>query len=286
MGRGEDLGQLDADGDQPVDLEETPVVEGVVLLPPAREAVVLAVEHGPHRRGVVVTRAGVALRAERDRVDVLVVAQDEHAGRLELGPRGVGLDVSGRGVARVRGVTAHRVLDLVDDELTGLQDGLEGVAEHRQAEPTAPGLPVDVEPIRGDRVAPVAQHEPQRQVRRLGGDEGHVVRHDVDDDPQPVLPGRRGERLEAAAAAEPAGDLCVVDDVVAVARTGDGLEDRGEVDIGDAQGHEVGEDRPGVVEGEVGCQLESVGGHGDAPAHVGQVGMGIWHARPLTRPGG
>ena len=69
----EDVVELDADRDQRVDVEEAPVVEHLVLLAPARERVVLALEH---RRDV----AAGAPRRERE--GVVGVAHDGLAGLL------------------------------------------------------------------------------------------------------------------------------------------------------------------------------------------------------------
>lgn len=252
MGGVEDLGALDPDARQGTHVEETAVVEFLVPDLPVGQPVGLALQEDRHRQ-----RLGALEHGE----DVVVVAQDPLLAVLSLG--------GDHHPCELQAAVGQHLAD------AGVEDGHEDLL-----------VADDVEPAGVGGVLAVFEDGPQRLVLPHRSGHGHVVGHDVDDDVQTGLMGRAGKGLEGAAPPEVGSDVCVVDDVVAVARTGDGLEDRGEVDIGDAQGHEVGEDRPGVVEGEVGCQLESVGGHGDAPAHVGQVGMGIWHARPLTRPGG
>jgi hypothetical protein len=62
-----------------------------------------------------------------------------------------------------------------------------------------------------------------------------VVGDDVDHDPEPGLPGRLDQGVEALAAAEVLGQTRVVDDVVAVHRAGSGLQDRGQVEVGDPE---------------------------------------------------
>jgi hypothetical protein len=54
----------------------------------------------------------------------------------------------------------------------------------------------------------------------------HVVRDDVEDEPQRVRAERIGQAVEAGVAAELLVDPSVVDDVVAVRRAGCRLEDR------------------------------------------------------------
>lgn len=84
----------------------------------------------------------------------------------------------------------HELLDLRADR----------PPEHRQQHPPVPRLPVDVEPPRVRRLRPVPQHRPQRPVvpRR----HRHVVRHDVHDHPEPMLPSGPGQRPQPVLPAE------------------------------------------------------------------------------------
>ena len=183
----EHVRELDPHRDQLVDLEEAPVVEHRVGLAPAGQLVVLA---GQHLGDVV------ALGAQRHRVDVLEVAD--------------------HGLA----------VELVQDQVARLQGLGERAAEHREPEPAAAGLPVDVEPVRGGGVAALAQHGPQRGVGGLGRHQRHVVGHDVDDEAQVELAGGRGQGAQALLTAEVLRDPGVVQHVVPVHGAGDGLQDR------------------------------------------------------------
>lgn len=139
--------------------------------------------------------------------------------------------------------------------------GTEPVPEHRQQQPAALGLPVDVEPPRVRRLRALAQHLPQGAVVARG--HRHVVRHDVDDEAETVLPRGAGQRAQALLAAQFGPHARVVHDVVAVRRARHRLQDRRQVQMGDA---ERGQVRHGLLrprEGELRLELEPVGGGGD-----------------------
>ena len=114
-------------------------------------------------------------------------------------------------------------------------------------------VPVDVEvTARSARLAE-AQHVPPPRVGRGRG--RHVVGHDVDDQPEVMLVERRHEAGPALVTAELVADLGRVDHVVAVLAAGRRLEDRGAVDVADAQLGQVGHDGGGGVEPELGAEL-------------------------------
>ena len=227
VGGVEDVRLLDPDGDQLVDLEEPPVVEHVGGLGVAGQQPVLGVQQFGQlgRRG--------AVGAQRQ--DVLVVAQHRLPGRRALvGASGIEPQL----IQRVGQRTA--------------QDG--------QPEPAVQLVPVDVEPVREGRLASVAQHVPERGVAPLALDQRHVVGHEVDDDAEAVGVAALGEPLQGVPAAQLGVDGGVVEDVVAVHRAGRRGQDRGEVDVADAQGGQVGHGRGRIVEGEAAVQLQPVGG--------------------------
>ncbi len=146
----------------------------------------------------------------------------------------------------------------VDGEVVDL--GAERVAEDGEQELSALRLPVDVEPACVRRLRALAQDLPQRAVVARG--HRHVVGDDVHDQAEAVLACRRGQRAQGRLAAEFLPDAGVVDDVVAVEGAGRGLQDGGEVEVGDAERGEVGDGCLGCGERETGLQLQAVGGRG------------------------
>lgn len=109
----------------------------------------------------------------------------------------------------------------VDHQVAALR--ADSLPEHRQQDASALGVPVDVEPARVRRVGALAQHLPQGVV--VAGGHGHVVRHDVENEPEAVFAGGTGEGAQALLAAEFLAHARGVHDVVAVPRAGDGLQD-------------------------------------------------------------
>lgn len=144
---------------------------------------------------------------------------------------------------------------------------LEGVAlltdtarQHGQQHLPAARGPVDVEPAGVRGLGALAQHLPQRQV--VPGRGRHVVRHDVQDQPEAVRASRGGQLPQALLTPELGPHRAVVDDVVAVPGAGHGLQDGGQVQMRDA---ELGEVRHGVGGGgerEVRLELKPVRGGG------------------------
>jgi hypothetical protein len=86
--------------------------------------------------------------------------------------------------------------------------------EYGQQHLAAAGRPVDVEPACVPGLRPVAQHLPQLAV--VAGCGGHVVRHDVQDQPEPVLARRGGQLPQPLLTPQLGPDPAVVDHVVAV----------------------------------------------------------------------
>lgn len=152
-------------------------------------------------------------------------------------------------------VAQHRPVDGEPSQLVA-----DGAPEHGQQHLSAAALPVDVEPAGVRRGRPLAEHLPQRPVVARG--RGHVVRHDVDDQPHPVRAGRRREFAQPLLAAQLGADPAGIGDVVPVARPGHRLQDGGQVEMGDTERSEVRDGLPGVREGEVRLELEPVRGGG------------------------
>ncbi len=138
----------------------------------------------------------------------------------------------------------------------------EPVAEYGQQHLAAVLGPVDVEPARVRRGRAVPQHLPQRAVEPFGGGERHVIRHDVEDQAEPVRVRGTGQRAQPVLAAQLRPYRPVVHHVVAVCGAGHGLQDGGEVQVGDAEGGEVGDGPFGGGERELRLELEPVGGGG------------------------
>ena len=115
---------------------------------------------------------------------------------------------------------------LVQPQLTRRQRLRQRVTQQRQAEPPAVVVPIDVEPVGGGGRRTVAQDPPQRAVEVLRRDQGHVVGHHVDDDPEPVRVGGVGEPHQPPLPAELDRDLLVVDHVVPVLGAGSRLQHR------------------------------------------------------------
>ena len=83
--------------------------------------------------------------------------------------------------------------------------------------------------------------------------------------------GLGGQGLQLLPSAHDDRDPAVIDDVIAVGGSRRGGEDRGEVEVGDSQIGQVGDQGLGVGEGEVLTQLETVGGHRSAVLRRGHV---------------
>ena len=181
-------------------------------------------------------------------------------------------------VARVAGAGRHRERALVVAQLGAVvgegdlrRDHLLLVvgrrlgAEHGQED--RPRVPVDVEVRRVARRPTVHEdvRPPRVVLRHVHAD---VVRHDVEQEPQPALADGRDEGAPALLAAALVGDPGGVDHVVAVvAALARRQQGRG-VDGADPQRVEVGHQLRTVAEGRVGRELDPVGRGGDHSAAV------------------
>ena len=113
--------------------------------------------------------------------------------------------------------------------------------------PVRARAPVEVEELGApERVAP---------ERVLVG-RRHVVRNDVEHDPEP----RRAEPTKLLFSAEILRDAGRVDDVVAVRRARPSLQRGRQVEVRDAEVAEVGDELARLPEAEAGPELEPVGG--------------------------
>ena len=246
VGGVEDRGVLDADRHQGVDVEEAAEVQLLVGDLPVREPVELLLDAQGQRQ---------VLGARADREDVVVVDQDGlRAGVLEAGDDAV-----------------------LQRDLTVGQHGADPGTQHRHQHPL-PALVGAVEPRRVRRRGTVLEHRPQRQVVGDRRRDAHVVGHHVDDDAHTAGVRVRGQPLEARASAHHLGDGGVVDHVVAVRAARCRGQDRGQVQVGDAEVVEVVQVLARLVEREVRPQLQPVGGHRRAASGRGQVGdVGVAH---------
>ena len=224
---GEDVGLLNADRGQGADVEEPSVVDLLVADLPVGQAVVLALDEDVHRQ---------RLGALGDGEGVVVVAQDPLLAQILL-PRN------------------HHLLE---GELIVGQDGADALAQDRHEDGLVQG---EVEPGGVGGVRSLAQHRPQGQVVPSGGGHGHVVGDDVHHDAHAVGVGLSGQGLELLPSTHDGRDPAVIDDVVAVGGARRGGEDRGEVEVGDSQVGQVGDQGLGVCESQVLTELETVGGH-------------------------
>ena len=215
-------------------------------------------------------KAGPALRDRLLRHDAQALARGEKVSRA------LGADLAERDERPVEddgeAQRADREPVLVMPDAERAFGGIEGkfqlalvegvavaVAEegHDELAVGAEPLPVDVEgPRVGRELAPFERRQPGRVV---GAADAHVVRHDVEDEAEAVLPQRVGETVERRLAAELRVDRAMVDDVVAVGRARPRPVDRRGVDMADPEPREIRHDRCRVVEGEVLVELQTVG---------------------------
>ncbi len=192
----------------------------------------------------------------------------------------------------------HLVVVVADPVLEQLQVP-ERLAErrpehrHQDLAGVVGAVPLHVEPVGVRRLAAQLQQRPPGGVLRLRLADRHVVRDDVEHDPETGPPAGRDHAVERRLPAELGVQRPVVHDVVAVRRPGRGLQVGRAVEVRHAEVGQVGDDRRRVVEAEAGvrvrptgvrgrAQLDAVGRHGHGAAGRGQVG----HGRVLSRASG
>ena len=167
----------------------------------------------------------------------------------------------GDGQARARVPQVEGAVRELERELLRLEHPAVLVGQDGQEDPVAQlGLgrrPVDVEELGPRRGGAVLEHvePPGVGVAR----DAHVVRHHVQDEPEPARGQRGGHPVEGGGAAELRVERVVVGDVVAVGAAGTTAEARGEIRVADAEGVEVGDERRHLVEPERAPELQTVG---------------------------
>ncbi len=239
---------LDPNSSERVDVEEATVVEFLGADLPVRQAVPLVVEEFGD---VHVLCAGT------DREDLIEVDDD--------------------GLLRFPVGAWHRAS--LDGDVAGGHFLADLVAEHRHQDRLVGGE-VHVEPVRKLGIGAVAHDLPQGVVVPQRSRHGHVVGDDVDDQPEPMLFGCLRETAEPVDSTHLLGDAVVVDDVVAVRRAGGRLQDGGAEDVRDTQRSDVWHLGCGVIEGEGGIELETVGR--SRSNHGGHITRS--RVQPVARP--
>ena len=132
-------------------------------------------------------------------------------------------------------------------------------------------LPVDVEKIGVPRARAVFEQIHPPEV--LPALDAHVIRHDVEQQPQVVAAqlDRQGRVLRFAPQLRV--QAVGIEDVVAVQASRPGLETGRGVEVADPQPVQVADEVPSVVEAEVPVELQPVGGDGNARS----IEKGIGH---------
>ena len=104
--------------------------------------------------------------------------------------------------------------------------------------------------------SPFQHVEPPGIVGEVHAD---MVGHEIEDQAEIVFAQRLGETREAGFAAELRIEFCVIDDVIAVGRALARLHERRGVQMRDAERLQVGHDFRGLLEIEVGGELQAIG---------------------------
>ena len=296
VGRIEDRLVLHAEGGEVVDVEEAPVVDLVGGDAPEREPVrlrfqqlVQMLERARHARRAVegaeraFDRRGRRMRVRGRREPALeqtrvAIARHDRRRRRVLPGRQVG--EAGRELRILGERQDPRILPRVDRkavsviphrefpggavegdaQLAALQHEPVVVTENRDEHAARHGFverpPVDVEEPGVTRGRAVLQHvEPPGVV---GAHDPHVVGHHVDHEAHAVGMQRRDESVESLPAAELGVERAVVDDVVAVRAPGARPQDRGAIEVTDAEAREVGDDARRIAEREVAVELNAI----------------------------
>ena len=103
------------------------------------------------------------------------------------------------------------------------------------------------------------------------GRDAHVVRHHVHEHTHPTGVSGGREPFERGPPTHHVADLAVIDHVVAVGAAGRRLQDRAEIEVGDAQVVQVRQLFDRLVESELGAELQSIGGYRHATPGRRQV---------------
>ena len=154
-------------------------------------------------------------------------------------------------------------------DLAALQRLAIGGAQDRQQHAAALAvgqlLPVDVEGAGMRRGRAPFQHvEPPGIVGEMHAD---MVGHEIEDQAEIVFAQRLGETRESGFAAELRIEAGVIDHVVAVRRALARLHEGRGVEMRDAERLQVGHDLGGLLEIEVGGQLQAIGRYRQGPRH-------------------
>ncbi len=88
----------------------------------------------------------------------------------------------------------------------------------------------------------------------------HVVGDDIQEQAQVTMPKSANEFTEASFAAQIGVEAVEIADVITVGALRPGAGDGGEVEVTDAEIGEVAQQRPRVTEGELGVELDAIGG--------------------------
>jgi hypothetical protein len=148
-----------------------------------------------------------------------------------------------------------------EGELAPLERMRPRLPQHRQEHPAPQvrlrGAPFDIEPagIAGRRA--VGEDVLPGGILVRGR---HVVGHDVEHEPHPLLRQRLVQRGQVGLGAELGVEHGGIDHVVAVGAALPGAEQRRAVEMADAQAPQVGNERARGGEGEAAVKLEPVGG--------------------------
>src|SRR5262249_25214212 len=104
-------------------------------------------------------------------------------------------------------------------------------------------------------LAPFQHIEPPRVVRMA---DAHVVRYEIEDQAKAVRLERDAHPRKAFGAAEFGIELLVVNDIVAVRAAGPRFQERGSIEMRDAERLEIGCERGGIVEAKILRQLKTI----------------------------
>src|SRR5262249_51499441 len=127
------------------------------------------------------------------------------------------------------------------------------------------GLPIDIERSSAGRLrSPFQDVEPPRIVGIVNA---HVVRHEIENEPNVRRIERSGQAPKRILAAELRVERIVVDHVISVRAARARLEERGSIEMADAKGLEIRHQRGRSVEAEIRGELETVSRERDGGRH-------------------